>query len=303
MGHRCHRHQRHHDQGIFILNFNLKKSTSNLTIFILKFKKSKIFNLKDLEIQNLVSAETKWNSDHVISVEIEKSGEICLGTFLGNLVTCQKIEDLNLNIEALMSTKHPNLVQYLGVSVIKGEDYLIAEYFPMGNLRKFLLDSQLEFSDLLDISCQCASALVHLHSLKILHKNLSLENLFISEKKNSTCNVKLGNFGNVSCRVKESQIRWMSMETMQFGEFTRKTDVWNFAVLIWEIFSMGKMPHGDMASRDVVKYVESGGRLEVLANVPKEMNEMLMRCWEEDPDKRPCMRDVQIQLEALKTSC
>ena len=35
----------------------------------------------------------------------------------------------------------------------------------------------------------------------------------------------------------------MALESILYGRFTSKSDVWSYGVLMWEIYSFGKQPH------------------------------------------------------------
>lgn len=51
---------------------------------------------------------------------------------------------------------------------------------------------------------------------------------------------------------KNVAMKWASPEAIEFGKFTSKSDVWAFGVVLWEIFSFGKLPY---AGTDVTKMV------------------------------------------------
>lgn len=44
----------------------------------------------------------------------------------------------------------------------------------------------------------------------------------------------------------------MSPEAILEGDFSTKSDVWAFGVLMWEVFTHGDMPHGGQADDEVL---------------------------------------------------
>ena len=51
-------------------------------------------------------------------------------------------------------------------------------------------------------------------------------------------------------------VRWMAPEALKEATFTNKTDVWSYGVLLWEIYSFGRVPYPRIPLGDVVKHVE-----------------------------------------------
>lgn len=47
-------------------------------------------------------------------------------------------------------------------------------------------------------------------------------------------------------------LRWMPPEAILEGDFSTKSDVWAFGVLMWEVFTHGEMPHGGQADDEVL---------------------------------------------------
>ena len=50
--------------------------------------------------------------------------------------------------------------------------------------------------------------------------------------------------------------------------FSSKSDVWAFGVLMWEVFTCGKMPYGRRRNAEVVEMVQEGNLLEQPRHCP-----------------------------------
>lgn len=58
--------------------------------------------------------------------------------------------------------------------------------------------------------------------------------------------------------MKHVPIRWLAPETLKFGAYTCKTDVWSFGVMMWEIFSDAEQPYEGVKNKQVKKKVLDG---------------------------------------------
>lgn len=46
-------------------------------------------------------------------------------------------------------------------------------------------------------------------------------------------------------------LKWYAPESYTYGQFDHKSDVWSFGVTIWEMYSFGAYPYGDIKGADV----------------------------------------------------
>ncbi len=48
-------------------------------------------------------------------------------------------------------------------------------------------------------------------------------------------------------------LRWLPSEAVFEDDFSTKTDVWSFGVLMWEVFSFGELPYADLTDDKVLE--------------------------------------------------
>lgn len=66
-------------------------------------------------------------------------------------------------------------------------------------------------------------------------------------------------------------IKWMALESLERAEFTTKSDVWSFGVLMYEIFSAGAIPYRDKHPTELSGFLSAGKRLDQPELCPTEM--------------------------------
>ena len=63
----------------------------------------------------------------------------------------------------------------------------------------------------------------------------------------------------------------MPPESILYGKFTTESDVWAFGVVLWEIYSFGRVPYPRIPLGDVVKHVEKGYQMEAPEGCPQQV--------------------------------
>ncbi|PIO58255.1 hypothetical protein TELCIR_20313 [Teladorsagia circumcincta] len=91
----------------------------------------------------------------------------------------------------------------------------------------------------------------------------------------------------------------MALEALKFYEFSEKTDVWAFAILLFEIFSLGDVPYPTVQPIDMISYVEQGNRPPQPEKCPDEIFKLMTRCWKADPNDRPTFAEIRGELTIL----
>ncbi|CAF4019987.1 unnamed protein product [Rotaria sordida] len=202
---------------------------------------------------------------------------------------------------------HPHIIKLIGVCT-EQPVLLIMELAQLGELRAYLVANRNNF-DLLTLVLYCeqlASALAYLESKKFVHRDIAARNALVSSHES----VKLADFGlsrqltldhsYYKASKGKLPIKWMAPESINFRRFTHLSDVWMFAVCIWEILTMGKKPFQGIPNPDVIDQIENGIRLPLPhINCPKSLYDLMQECWSYEPTNRPNFIQIETRLKLI----
>ena len=141
-----------------------------------------------------------------------------------------------------------------------------------------------------------------------LHRDLAARNVLVTETMPTRHKVaKVADFG--LCRHLDKDvyttkggrlpIKWMAIEALEHGDFSVKSDVWSFAVMLWEAYSYGRTPLANIEPRDVLPYLTEGNRLLKPDECPDEVFASMRDCWLADRDRRPTFEELRTRLYSL----
>lgn len=109
--------------------------------------------------------------------------------------------------------------------------------------------------------------------------------------------------GNPVCveNIARIPIKWTAPESVRTRIFTPKSDVWSFGILLWELYSYGRLPYPRLLTNQVLKFLESGERMGIPEDCPPSIYGLMMRTWKEDPSHRPSFAQIQMDLASFCT--
>ncbi|XP_023253065.1 NT-3 growth factor receptor-like [Seriola lalandi dorsalis] len=231
-------------------------------------------------------------------------------------------KDFQREAELLTNLQHEHIVKFYGVCVDGDPLIMVFEYMKHGDLNKFLrahgpdamilvdgqplqTNGELGLSQMLHIASQIAAGMIYLASQHFVHRDLATRNCLVG----NGLLVKIGDFG-MSRDIYSTDyyrvgghtmlpIRWMPPESIMYRKFTTESDVWSFGVILWEIFTYGKQPWFQLANNEVIECITQGRVLERPRLCPKEVYDLMLGCWQREPQQRLNIKDIQKMLFTL----
>ncbi|XP_074856176.1 proto-oncogene tyrosine-protein kinase receptor Ret [Carettochelys insculpta] len=241
-----------------------------------------------------------------------------------------ELRDLLSEFNLLKQVNHPHVIKLYGACSQDGPLYLIVEYAKYGSLRSFLRESRkvgpsyvgsdanrnssylenpderaLTMGDLISFAWQISRGMQYLADMKLVHRDLAARNVLVAEGRK----MKISDFGlsrdvyEEDSYVKRSKgripVKWMAIESLFDHIYTTQSDVWSFGVLLWEIVTLGGNPYPGIAPERLFNLLKTGYRMERPENCSEEMYNLMLRCWKQEPDKRPTFADISKELEKM----
>ncbi|KAJ8277105.1 hypothetical protein GJAV_G00071530 [Gymnothorax javanicus] len=163
--------------------------------------------------------------------------------------------------------------------------------------------------DLLSFTFQVARGMDFLASKNCVHRDLAARNVLLSHGKI----VKICDFGLARDIMHDNNyvskgstflpVKWMAPESIFDNLYTTLSDVWSYGILLWEIFSLGGTPYpGMVVDSSFYNKIKSGYRLAKPEHATNDVYEVMMRCWNSEPEKRPSFHSLSETIATLLPS-
>ena len=222
--------------------------------------------------------------------------------------------------QLLASLNHPNIGAIYGLEQDADKRFLVLELID-GDTLQALIQKGVPLERALDMAAQVATALEAAHDQGVVHRDLKPANVIVTPGGT----VKVLDFGlakawapdagdphisaspTLTAQMTQAGMilgtaAYMSPEQARGQDVDKRTDIWSFGVLTYEMLTGQGLFGGDTVTDTLAAVVRADPDWESLPRrTPRRVRETLGRCLEKDPAQR--LRDIgeaRIVLEAAE---
>ncbi|KAJ7651279.1 kinase-like domain-containing protein [Roridomyces roridus] len=207
---------------------------------------------------------------------------------------------------------HPNLLPFFGLYRFRQRLCLVSPWMENGHVRGFLKEHSYNTGCLLSLVLDVALGLEHLHAQSIVHGDLKGDNIFITSSLRAciadfglssfTASASSFQFNHSSMPSRGGTSRYQAPEVLRGGRNGRRTDVYSWACVVYELFA-GTLPFPEMSSDIAAVMAVLAGqrpnRLPALSgsDALDALWALLQECWDATPKSRPTAAQIVERLQ------
>ncbi|MGA9967521.1 MAG: protein kinase [Terriglobales bacterium] len=223
---------------------------------------------------------------------------------------------------AAAALSHPNIVAIYDIGMHDGAPYIVSELLEGQTLRERLHNGPIPRRQAIDYARQIAQGLTAAHEKRIVHRDLKLENLFltkdgrikildfgIAKLLNSAFDSDAGEAGSIASMTTQTRsgsllgtIAYMSPEQLRGKAVDHRTDIFSFGAIFYEMLT-GKRAFAGETQVDTMTLILKEDPPEMVRegqDIPGAFEQVVRHCLEKEPENRfQSARDLAFALSTL----
>ncbi|EDQ85972.1 uncharacterized protein MONBRDRAFT_28729 [Monosiga brevicollis MX1] len=202
---------------------------------------------------------------------------------------------------------HQNVLRLVDTVTNERPIMLVLELMEQGSLQRVLRHETMEDIRKLKYSYDILNGLQYIHEEGFIHRDLAARNVLLGQGL-----AKIADFGFCR-RLKRDQsvyveltgqlpVRWCSPEALNYGHYSKASDVWAAAVTLHEMWTGARLPYKGWSNLAVATNVGVGHRLPPIRHMPRPLYDLLVRCWHPNLRERPTARAMLDKVGMIRRS-
>lgn len=305
-------------EPIYNVNISEKIDKSTISMFNQLFEiENKDFSNRNylLSLYSFTQKETilKGKFNKIIKVDHWKTEVVYaaqISRISMNLLSKYEMQIIIKELNKISKVNHSSILKFIGLSPTNfhGEPnpVIVTEMLPDISLNKILKYEKLKkpikewnLTKKLIVIYGIASGMKCLHSNNILHRNLKVENIYLDK----SFHPKIADYGLLSHLLITNSIAMQSSTTFLYEgvnctpeflkEYTKASDVYLFALLIYEIFTFeSQFDYISNFKQIYDRIIINEKRPSLNKQIPECFKILIEKCWSQDPEKRPTFDEI-----------
>eukprot|EP00906_Rhabdomonas_costata_P027391 RCo038910 len=208
----------------------------------------------------------------------------------------------------LRQLSHPNIIQYYDSFEEENTLFIVTEHADSSTLQALIEAHRqrgvsLTEEKVLHYFVQLCQALFHLHSMKIMHRDLKSANVFLTQNKSI---VKLGDFGIAKVLRNSAALvatmcgtpYYYSPELCSGRPYNIKSDIWSLGCILYELMTLSH-PFEAKSIHALMVKICTGDYRPPPSHYSSELRNLLSSMLHQDPQKRPSVGQI-LHLPSIK---
>ncbi len=192
---------------------------------------------------------------------------------------------------------HPAIVAIYDVGRHEGSLFFVMPVASGTNLLRLIRDQSLHLGEVVDIGIQVAEALEYSHARGVVHRDIKPANIMVTREEGAGARVRVMDFGLAHATTESrltktgtlvGTVAYLAPEQVASRAFDGRSDIYSLGVVLYECL-VGEPPFtGEVQSilYRIVHEIPQPPRA-LGAEIREELQDIILRCLEKDPGKRP----------------
>jgi AAA+ ATPase superfamily predicted ATPase len=214
--------------------------------------------------------------------------------------------------ESLAQLSHANIVTVFDCGEHDEQPFLVMELVTGPSLKDLVDTAAVPLSTVLTLSIQIARAMAYAHGRGVVHRDLTLNNILLSEIEGADTQAKIVDFGlaklmNVETQTTGNMMQgtpfYLSPEHILEETVDERSDIYSFGVGLYRMIN-GRFPFEAEHPAALMYSIVNEECAAFTVETPEALERCIRWCLEKDPAERPgSFSELAERIQAVQRAC